>query len=359
MNKTINSLRLFFCFFSGEDDFIIRKCDERIQFSFAIIGLFVLFIFGFCWTSASLFMAHLFEDTRWLGIPIGIIWAMLVTNLYLLLLYTISPQLLPIVRKKKIIENGKVKKLIINEKKKIDYFLIVSVTMRITFICLIAIIVVQPFNVLIFSPSFDEADLYAKEIRSILSNHPLAWITTILSCILFVLPIYLKYQVRAISKSKFASDFIKHKGASRIMEIRDTLLSNDNFDKLKALIQSTDINSVRTSDFYFQKTLIEYRLILDEYDEFKKNYSLILENKNKEYNRRVWEGLLPILNNLEKIDLQKLYFYKNQLLQDLQVEEISKYEYFLDPPFRTRTKIQNRSFLPEEYLLSKYYNKQS
>ena len=100
MNRAINWFRLFFCTFSGEDDYIIRECKPRIQISFALIGLFVLIVFAGCWVSASSFMSELFEGSgKWLSIPIGIIWALLVANMYLLLLYTVSPTLLPVARK--------------------------------------------------------------------------------------------------------------------------------------------------------------------------------------------------------------------------------------------------------------------
>ena len=116
MNQAIHRLRLFFCFFSGEDDFIIRKCNARIQISFAFIGLFVIIIFAGCWISASLFMSHIFDGTRWVSVPTGIIWALLVVNLYLLLLYTISPALLPVAIKRKTINKGRLKKILIEEK---------------------------------------------------------------------------------------------------------------------------------------------------------------------------------------------------------------------------------------------------
>jgi nitric oxide reductase large subunit len=112
MNKAINRLRLFFCTFSGEDDYIIRECKPRIQISFALIGLFVMIVFAGCWVSASSFMSELFEGSgKWLSIPIGILWALLVANMYLLLLYTVSPTLLPVAKKE--IRKGKKEKIVI------------------------------------------------------------------------------------------------------------------------------------------------------------------------------------------------------------------------------------------------------
>ncbi len=101
MNRAINRLRLFFCTFSGEDDYIVRECRPGIQVSFALIGFFVLIVFAGCWISASAFIKDLFEgSSKWFSIPVGILWAMLVTNLYLLLLYTVSPTWWPTARMK-------------------------------------------------------------------------------------------------------------------------------------------------------------------------------------------------------------------------------------------------------------------
>lgn len=151
MNQAIHRLRLFFCFCSGEDDFIIRKCNASIQVSFALIGLFVQIVFVLCWISAALFMSHVFDGARWLSIPIGILWAMLVTNLYLLLLYTISPALLPVAEKKKHKGYHKVKQKINQGIKNIkNPFLSFSFLTRVGFIIFLAIIIAQPFNVCFF-----------------------------------------------------------------------------------------------------------------------------------------------------------------------------------------------------------------
>ena len=96
MNKALNTLRLFFCFFSGEDDYIIRRCSAKTQIFFAAVGALVIAIFIACWFSASHFISQLFEDSnKWISLPIGIFWALLVANLYLLLLYTVAPTTLP------------------------------------------------------------------------------------------------------------------------------------------------------------------------------------------------------------------------------------------------------------------------
>lgn len=356
MNQAINRLRLFFCFFSGEDDFIIRKCNNRIQIAFALIGLFVMIVFIGCWISASLFMSHIFDGARWISIPVGVIWAMLVTNLYLLLLYTISPSLLPIARKKKVVKNGKVVKVMAEidakEKRSLLNF---SLIFRIGLMLLLATIITQPFNVMLFSPSFEESDLYAKEIRGVFENHPASWIITVFGCCIFVLPVYFKYKVRAISRKNFKEDFSSEQKFQGVLFLREQLVNTTDFDSLAKQILSIDINSVRTSDFYFQKTLLEYRIILEEYEQFKNDFSVILTEKNREYNQNTWERMMPYLNKLEKNHPEKYQAYYNKLTGDLQGEIIQRFEYWADPPFRTVHKNVTRNFSSEAELLQSFY----
>lgn len=136
MNKAFNSFRLFLSIFSGEDDYIIRRCPIGIQVSFASIGLFVILIFIGCFVSAYEFSSSLFEGKLYVSIPVGIVWAMMVTNMYLLLLYTVCPQILPTKE---------------SPEKPINSFFSASMFFRISFITLLAIIIAQPLNVKLLS----------------------------------------------------------------------------------------------------------------------------------------------------------------------------------------------------------------
>src|SRR4051812_35919201 len=179
MLQSIHNFRRLLCFFSGEDDFIIRKCNARIQISFALIGLFVILVFILCWISAALFMSHVFDGARWMSIPIGSLWSLLVTNLYLLLLYTISPALLPVAPKKKAAEERKHAKTTNEANKNVkNPFLRFSFLTRTGFITFLAIIIAQPFNVCFFAPDYEEADKIATAIQDILSTQPLSRIVT-------------------------------------------------------------------------------------------------------------------------------------------------------------------------------------
>lgn len=307
MNRVINRLRLFFCTFSGEDDYIIRKCEANIQISFAFIGLFVMLIFIGCLASALLFTLHLFEGSLVISIFISIIWAMLVTNLYLLLLYTVSPAIMPIAR------HTKEKKISVNKDQvesteRPESAFTFSFIFRLSLIILLAIIITQPFNVLIFSPSFEKSNFYAREMRSILSNYPLAWLITILGCILFLFPIYRKYVIR-------------NKGG-----------------------------------FYEKKRHIENKFVHDNYLEFKNLYASIFRDKNFYYNRQTWENITPFINKLEGANAQVSTHHYKVLKSDTISETITKFEYWADHPFRTIHKKTVRNLSSEEDFLKDIYS---
>lgn len=359
MNQAINKLRLFFCFFSGEDDFIIRKCNAGIQISFAAIGLCVLIILSWCFVGAFYFTEHLFHNEI-ADFIVGTIWALLITNLYLLLLYTISPALLPVAHKKTIIQKGKKKKVIMQEtRRNKSPFHSFSFLFRTGLITFLAVLMTQPINVLIFATSYEEADKFAATIRNILHQNPYSWMITVLGCTVFLLPIYFKFRVRKISEKYFKEEFESKDTAKGLLHLRKQLGNPNDFENLSKQILSTNINLIRTSDFYFQKSLIEHRIILEEYVELKKQYASILIEKNKQSNRVCWENIMPYFKKLEKINPEKYQSLHAKLEKEMQVQEneFEKYEYWADHPFRTKHKTATRKLASETELLQRIYFK--
>lgn len=484
MSKTLDNIRLNLCFFSGEDDYIIRKCSKKIQIFFAFIGLFVIIVFLGCFISAFEFTTSVFIESGWLVMPfiIGLIWAFLVANMYLLLLYTISPTLLPVSnKKKKHKQKNKIK----------DDVFSISLILRILFISLLAIIIAQPLSVFHFSYSIDEelqkhknleqalmiisfdstsinnqqklfkdfnnrikifkseyplvinsnnklinklnddinnlyqinsiqknllqkrklkepikiyekkkdslnnelinisnnivnsdanilslidgvscnskmlyndfilfrneikqiiesrnknhnrisiaiseCNYYTTKIKLLLQHNPISWLLTFLICIVFILPIYLKYALRDLSKNYFKEDF---KDKLSMYKIREEMLITKDFTWLKNNLQKLNINEIKTSDFYFQKMLIEYKIILEDYEEFKLNHSKILKERIQSYNS-IYKGSLKL--KLDQLLKTNSINYKD-FVSEVKVEfdktndSFEKYEYWEDAPFRT------------------------
>ncbi len=464
MNKAINRLRLFFCTFSGEDEHIIRACKPSIQISFAIIGSFVMFVFVGCWVSASSFMAELFEgSSKWLSIPIGILWALLLTNMYLLLLYTVSPTLLPVAKKKS--GKGKVRKLVVESPEETPKSTFTpSFVFRVAFISLLAIIIAQPLNVLLLS-SFSErsllnhkteyrinmmivadsslirqevqnqADFYQNINTKIHVNDSLTVASNVqllndkvandeafLIKSKLLLDSLSKWNKLPIGKNikrrdslrmvlsgllndelnsddifiasidnvqftdnQLQSDFenyrisLKNTIEAKIENYKrlDELLGKSNFyvKTIQILLSENPLSWIITiivcgifllpiywkfsirnyGGFYENKKHIENKIVHDDYNDFKKTYSLIFENKLRQYNRQTWLTSLHLLHKLENFNPERYTEFIQKIKAEIAEEPVSKYEYWADPPFRTKRKQSDKHLSSEEELLKTIY----
>jgi hypothetical protein len=142
MKKKRNSIYRFLLTCSGEDMLILENCKKQIRKRFAWLGFFVLCIFIGCFFSANFFVYSLFDRAFWISLPVGIIWGTIIVNIYLLLLHTVSPAIIPLS-----VKNSKRKKV----KKTTYQFITLSMFLRLSFMMLLAIIIAQPLNVFILS----------------------------------------------------------------------------------------------------------------------------------------------------------------------------------------------------------------
>lgn len=504
MNKAVNEIRLFLFTCSGEDNFILKKCSSSIQKRFALIGFFVLLIFVGCFFSASFFTYSLFEGAKWASIPIGLIWGTVISNLYLLLLHTVCPEIIPLSSKK----NDKVKSA--NTVTSVFNF---SMCLRLGFMILLAIIIAQPLNVAfcgksvessiekhkitervklfsitnkdlikeelasqsefnnkvayqlnqkleedftnhikfidkkiltdkifirtsskfiskinvideklisteiernyklklldqlenllnnelqsdldfiniiktttISGPLKDEyvkyrnnlillvtektknynelnnllnkSNFYVKTIQLLLFQNPISWIITSLVCLAFLLPIFFKYNSRKLSSKLFSKA-----NQSNIIRLREELIQTKDFLWLQNEIKTVDLNTIHTSDYYFQRMLIEHRIILEEYEHTKLNFSKILTHNIKNYNRQSLKRIHPMLEKLKEINLSSYSTIREKVATEYYDELMLKYEYHLDAPFRTKSKYTlNSIHNQEENFLDFIYSSES
>lgn len=291
MSLILRKIRNRLCKLSGEDYTIISLCNNKIQFYYSSIGILVLLILLFSFLSALYFTEHLFHNVI-ADIGVGLVWGFIVTNMYVLLLYTISPAFLPVKERNK--QTFKTKKIELS----------ISMLLRIFVVVLLAVIIAQPLNVLILKP---DSEALAFDIKFLLSTNPLATFITLIVIAIFLLPIYLKYSIR-------------------------------NF-----------------GSFYEKKAVIEKRMIEDDYIDFKKKYSVLLENNIAKYNKSVNENLFPFLSKLEKINTSSYNEHLIEIKNELVDEKIEKYEYWGNPPFRTVHKAKSKKVLTEKDLLEYIY----
>lgn len=293
MNPILNAIRNRLCKFSGEDYTIIQKCGNKVQLYFSLIGLLVLVILLCSFASALYFTDHLFHNII-ADIGVGIVWGYIITNMYVLLLYTISPTLLPTKERKK------------QKEKTYPFKLSYSMGIRIFIVLLLAIIIAQPLNVLILKP---DSTTFALDIKELLATNPLATIITLVVVGIFLFPVYLKYTIRKLG------------------------------------------------EFYEKKAAIKKRIIEDDYKDFKIEYRQVIEKNISDYNKSVWRNLTPFLNKLEKINSTSYKEYFADIEQELTTEKIEKYEYWANPPYRTIHKSRTKKALSEQDLLNHIYPK--
>lgn len=277
---------------SGEDYTIIRKCQPKVRYYFLAIGAFVLAVLICCFVSALSFTENLFHNVI-ADVGIGMVWGYVVTNLYVLLLYTITPTLLPVKERKK------------SAKKTQAFRLNVSLVLRILLVLLLAIITAQPLNILLLRP---DTTTYTWTIKELMSSHAGAWFITAFVILIFLLPIYWKYSIRNLV------------------------------------------------EFYEEKAKIKRWVIEDEYRNCKILYRQILEEKLLAYNKRLMTRLDPLLYQLERINDGFQEKIKQELALECAPEDVNKYEYWADPPYRTQHKKWVRNALSEAELLRIIYS---
>lgn len=293
----MNKLRLLLWTFSGEDDYIIRKCSNKIQGEFAVIGVWVITIILLCGVSTYLFFDSVFHSVA-IGIFTSIIWVLMLLNLYLLVLYTISPTILPS-------KKDKQGRAVAFQHVKIETGALISLIGRLLFLALVAVIMAQPLIVWLFDklaqhPSGWVEDAYLNNIR-LLSSTGTSWLLSILFVVMFWYPIYVKFSVR-----------------------KDT-------------------------SFYDKKQQIEKEMILQHYVEFKKSYSEILNTKVENYNEITSRNIAAFLQNYR--------FLKPELFSvAMPASNISFYESYIDPPFNTEKKKSEKNVGSEKDLLDMLYN---
>ncbi len=317
------NLSRILCTFSGDDYGIIRKSDRTIQNRFKAIGGFVTVIFALCFISCYFTFTKLFQN-YFIGIPVGIFFSYMITNIYLLLLYTLSKNSFPC-------KTNKAAQLF-------------SIAIRVVFICFIAIIVSKPIETILFSmPLEDEIENYKQE------------------------------QIDKYRKATAEYYDAKTKNLKLIIQKQKKLYASGetpqigNYEKLlkKKELQKDDliasmVSLVSNSNYYTQSIVIlntKYRMcwLITFFTMFVFLFPAYLKNILGEHST-YYETKHTIENRLVKEEYASFKAKYNLLFQEHLNKNIQFSEPFIDAPFNTIRKRDERAFLKEDDLISDLYN---
>ena len=121
----------FFLKLSSSDYIVVKQCDNRTKNRFKMVGFFV-FVVGFlCFLSGLITFYGLFKSII-ISLPFALFFSWMVSNIYLVLLSTLTKNSLPHIR---------------NERA-----LLMSLIIRIVFLLLISVIISKPIESILLYP---------------------------------------------------------------------------------------------------------------------------------------------------------------------------------------------------------------
>lgn len=316
-------LKKCLCTLSGDDWGIIKVCSTERQRNFALIGLFVLIIFLLCFGSSYFTFTKLFQS-YWIGVPVGLFFAWMITNIYLLLLYTLTKNLLPHIKSK----GGR----------------FLSVALRLIFVWFIAIVVSKPLEVLLFAiPVGTEIETYKQEqlqrYTGITEQYFENEVKDLRAAIQQQLRLNNGVNTNEIVKENLLIQKRENEKIDLVLRMRE-LIDHSNYYVQSIIILNTKYPicwlisifvmavftipiylkdfTPRNGLFYRRKEDIEITLIKEEYAQFKMRYSTLF---------------------------QEIYNVKLEFAEP-----------FEDPPFNTIRKVDTRRFQSQDTLLREIYD---
>mgnify|MGYP000553936865 CR=1 FL=1 len=317
-------LKRFFWVLSGDDYNVVGKCNKSTQRRFTTIGVLVACIFALCFISCYFAFTKLFQN-YYTGIPVGLFFAWMITNIYLFLLYTLSKTGFPYI-----------------PNKPARY---VATTIRLVFIAFIAVVVSKPIESLVFSKQLalemksfkqDKIERYEKSTNVFFADE-IAIIKELIA--------QQKVLNNVIDEDQSANYYeliqSKEEERDRLIKLMRTLVGKSDYYIQGMLILNTKypicwiitlfiviifiiptylkIFIHKDGVFYKTKHYVESRLVKYEYELFKEKYREIFRHKYD-------------------IDIQYT-------------------EHCTDAPFNTKRKIDNRTVLTEDDFLDSLYAK--
>ncbi|WP_370477226.1 DUF4407 domain-containing protein [Tamlana flava] len=268
----------FLWWFAGEDRNILHNCNKYVRIKFSCIGLIVIHVMLITFISISYGVYKLLES-YYLGLLIGIYASVLVLFLYLFIQYTLTKNVLP---------HKKGKKIEVS----------ISYVIRFSFLFALGLLVSQPIEYYFFSDEVDNL-MNVKIVESIYKkNESLNLDYSAKVKELKELKISdndLKYEIERfqLEKNKSLNQFIEYQ-YSRNFFIEKMILMDKNliyiwpFSVLFIVFFSLPFYLKFRIDFdnnyYRNKITVQRNLLEQNYNYFLKSYNNILNRKFPEFN---------------------------------------------------------------------------
>ena len=296
--------------FSGDDHQVIAQCDHSTKNRFMLIGAFIPGIFGLCCLSSYFAFQQVFNNCL-TGLGLSLFFSLMIMNIYLLLLYTLSKDTL----------SNKYKATEIN----------VSFIIRLGFVCFISIIVSKPIESRLYATGLDQdIEGYKASIKR-LNYHKIKF--------------YYEAQINEIKKLSdnpvYIRQFVKSKNHDRLIATAKMYYLVDSSDYY---LQRLDFLSSRYPSCWLVTLFSMLIFFLPVYVKYKKIGSSYYDIKGNYEKRKV---LLAYYVFKKKYT----YFFEKRYNKHIQYSE--PYE---DAPFNTARKRDGRMFLNNEFFLSELYN---
>lgn len=319
----LNKIRKILCTLSGDDYSIISRCTLALQVRFAMIGLFVGGITLLCFFS-SYFTFNMLFDKRFIAVVLGLIFAGMIATIYLLLLYTLSKNVLP-------------------HKAKAGAR-IFSISIRVLFIAFIAVVISKPIERIFYSAAIDEElsnykTLQISKYETITENSFSSELKELKDRIIH------RYRINGYQKDDIVLTYEKQlrkkeqQKRQLVIEMR-RLVSNSNF-YIQSLIF---LNKEHPTCWII--TLIVILIFLSP------AYLKYLVSEHSHFND--FRKQIEMQMVLDEYRIFKIR-YAERMLQNFQMK-VEYSECYTDPPFNTDRKKDERSFLSEDDLINDFYN---
>jgi len=185
-------MKEFFWKLAGADEFILKRSGESSRYSFALIGfsycvvyaITFLSLFGFFWGVFHYFLIAFLGAT---------IFSFLIGNIYRVVLISLEPQTLPVLR-----EKGSI---------------VFAYSIRVATVLLFAFFVSKCFETMLFGhwvdafiegelarkygvSKFDTSEMFVEHMKVLNQQYPAIWLITILISIIFLYPVFLRHVLK-------------------------------------------------------------------------------------------------------------------------------------------------------------------